>query len=717
MKSATAVVRGRGATCTRVRLVPADASGMVRASRASTRRASYVYGIVLPNVRSAHPDQASEQKEYDWADVDATDLTDLPVRCNHSERLPPVGRVYAFDPSPPHANALLELDESVALEPSYARNALLGGAYSSLSLSHRYSTRVAAAANDPSRLALETQKEALEVSLCDEPGRAGAKVLEFLPSHAALRAANWHFLSTFAHNYRYPVPPEPRDAAAKDPVAARAAELNDYVDNTLEPLVQRRLDALFEQRGFVRRSKEHAAAAAAAAAAEESAPRTTNPPAGAQPRTTEPQTAPMSTDAPQAPPTEPQPTSMATDAPAAEPATPAAAATTTTTTSELTDLEPRADDPPEVAMAKAFKREEKMAAELAEFRAQKAAAEKAANEAAAEEARKKTDAFKTAAFTAAQQTVANLGLSDEKAQQAGELLQQHAGACIDRGMSLDEVNKSLGAFGAILVEASASAKKAQEQQRQLALQTMAREHAEQWAQRKTMAATFSGGTFGGAVDPDADVDDKQPGKRRATPATAPAAAAGAGGGFFGLGAVAQSGVVSASKSAATATPAAKPAKQGTPAVSPNEQGWARKVFDSLVRVDERSGHVEVPTYDEVARGGFEVVGVVKRNAAGEAVEVQETRPRFRLPQKIGPQHLFPELVAGLCAPFQRARADPDQDSTLEMVKLGAQLPVARDEGGRSRQRSAYVTRDGDATQYSTNFYWVRPDLRAAGSAL
>jgi hypothetical protein len=261
-----------------------------------------------------------------------------------------------------------------------------------------------------------------------------------------------------------------------------------------------------------------------------------------------------------------------------------------------------------------------------------------------------------------------------------------------------------------MVEASADAKKKQEQQRQLALQTMAREHAEQWAHRKTMAATFSGGSFG---DPDADVDDKLPqqaDKRRAT--ESPSAATG---GFFGLGAAAQSGVVSASKSAAAA---AKPAeKQGTPAVSPNEQGWARKVFDALVRVDERSGHVSVPTYDEVARGGFEVVGVIKRNAAGEAVEVQETRPRFRQPQKIGPQHLYPDLVAELCAPFQRARADPDQDSTLEMVELGARLPVARDEGGRARQRSAYVTRDGDATQYSTNFYWVRPDLRATGAAL
>lgn len=708
--SATAVVRGRGATCTRVRLLPANASGMVNASRVSTRRASYVYGIVLPDVRNEHPNVASEQEEYNWEDLEATDMTDLPVRCNHAKHLAPVGRVYAFDPSPPHANALLELDESVALEPSFARNALLGGAYSSLSLSHKYTSRVTAAKGDPSRLALETNKSALEVSLCDEPGRAGAAVLEFLPSHSAMRNANWHFLSTFAHNYKYPPPPPPRDEAARDVLAPRSPELNDYVDNTLEPLVQRRLDSLFEKRGFVRRSK---------AAMEESAQRTTNPRADTQQHTAD-RAAAMSSDAPQDPPAAATPekapaaeaTGMATDEPPAPQETqPAAAAppkqATTTSQSELGDLTPHADDPPELAMAKAFAREKQMQERLAAFekREQEESAARAA--AAAEEARKKTDAFKTAAFSAAQQTVANLGLSDEKAAQAGELLKNHAGQCIDKGMTLDEVNNSLGAFGAILVEASASHKQQQEQQQRQTLQSMARQHAEQWSKNKTMAATFSGGSF---ADPDADVDDKleQSGKRRATPeSSVPESAPNHG--FFGLGAVAKSGTVNASKSAA------KPAKQQTPTVTPRDANWARTVFESMVQIDEQTGHVHVPTYEEVAHGGVEIVGVVKRNRAGEKVEVQEARPRWREAQKIGPQHLFPELVEKLCAPFQKQRADPDQESTLEMVKLGAKLPQARDEGSRSRGRSSYVTRDEDDLQYSTNFYWVRPELQASGA--
>jgi len=710
MSTASARVYGRGATCTRVRLLPANASGMVRASLASKRRASYVYGIVLPDVRDKHTNTKSEQEEYDWNEVREIDLTDLPVRCNHSERLAPVGRVYAFDPSPPHANALLELDEGVALEPSYARAALLGGTYSSLSLAHNYSTRVAAARGDSSRLALETRKEALEVSLCDEPGRPGSKVLEFLPSRNALRSANWHFLSTFAHNYKYPSPPEPADDAARNPVAARDASLNDYVDNTLDPLVQRRLDSLFEQRGFVRRSKD---------AMTKSALQTTNPQPDAQPATPPAAAAhaPMSTDTPQdAPPQEaasqepPAAAEMATDE--APPKT-TEGATSTTTQSELGDLEPREDDSPQTVIAKAFAREKQMLAKLAAYEKREAEERGKAEKAAAEEQRKKTDSFKTAAFAAAQQTVANLGLPEEKAKEAGTLLQQHAGQCIDRGMTLEEVNSSLGKFSEILVNASASAKKQKEEQEMAGLHSMTRQYAQQYAKQKTMNAQFSGGAF---ADPDADIDDKveQSGKRRATSANSVPETGNYG--FFGMSGVSPSGTVkaSASSGAAPSQPAPKK-KTGTPTVTTGDDGWQRKVFESLVRVDERTGHVEVPTYDEVARGGYEVVGVVKRNAAGEQVEVQEARPRFRAPQKIGPQHLYPELVKSLCAPFQQRRDDPDQDATMQMVAKGAQMPVGRDEGGSRRARSSYITKDGDETQYSTNFYWVRPDLRASGA--
>lgn len=681
--------------------MPPKQQGIVRMSaRQLDLRKSYVYGKVLPSVADEHENLHSEQFEYDKRDICSVDFAGLPVHINHKQIIKRVGCVAGYEPLPEknEARTLLEIG-SGSFEQRFAEAAVASAFYPSISLSHHFSTEsevntsAQTGYHEPS---LVTRKQGLEVSLCAVPGRPGAEIVEVCLSRDALMQQSREYLRRLAERYNYPPPPEvPRDPHAVGNVtlqrAANVPLLSMYVDKVLHPASVHRLKTLVDNGNFLHKltipalGGAHTATTARTASNgivsmsnNSSTTAATNTPAG---------------------------DGMAVDAP------PSKAAASETV---LTDLEPKPTDTPEEQSRKLLAITEAQMSELAQLRAERAAAnaEKAAADKAAREERERLESEKLGAWQVGLQalpvvTAQSLGTTQEEAGEMSKALTLLDDQLAKAGVPLSEREKSLGEYNKVIVCASKRARTAAEESARL------KETTADIAARFLRSKNSVGISGGAPVRTPLATPTVQPKSAPTTASTSSSTSSSAARNvptYFGLTqadmdfARAQSEWQRQNAEQQQPPPAQEGIVNASAAdeeLTPTTPDWQRKALIRSCRLLP-DGRIELPSIKEVARGGLVLAtGTVKRNAAGELVEHKVERPRWEKEYPVGPQHLFPKWYNDTTVKVIQNPETPLNNTQLEkLVKLGT-------------KSTEYISEPKKGHKPSGNWYWVDSMREAA----
>ena len=692
--------------------------GLVRMSATRLNAdTSYVYGISVPNVRANHHSVESQQYEWDRFEIGDIDMTGLPVLANHKEHMQRVGEICAYEPLHHEARVLMALDKDT-FYGQFAENAVTTDFYGSMSLSHHFKTdaRIAAASGanageTSSGVAptdVVTRKTAIEVSLCREPARPGAVVLEFCPSEKALLRQPYAYLAKFAERFKYPPPPEvPLHPSARGFVTERVAlntpPLRDYVVNQLSPLVARRLATLVDTAQFVHRNPILPPTTALNATLNEATVRmssstSNNAMNGASTGST-PAATPVNSNAMQLD----TPTTTATSGTPASTNAPSGASTTASNSSNAmavdtpaksasTESSTRVDIGNSLAtpsatelLATLHASNNAMKAELEAFRQRERQAREAEEQEKRRLAAEKVKESELATQTAISVIAERQKYTEDEKKKLLEATNALQTGAVRLGLPAESVQEFIAPVLETMVRASKRARQAEDEAASSALAETVRNITEQLKASKS-SATMHGGM------PPSQLDDRfaQSGTVSASSSssssvpTSSFSATTTGVSTFsryglspddisrfapnandGTASSTQEGRVDASRGAMTAG-------RGNSAVDdikPDDPDAIGKVYASLCKVND-DGTISLPSYEEVACGGITVQGRVKRSANGDEVHYNVVAPRWPDKKKIGLQHLFPGEFNKMLEPLNSYDARLDESALKKMVTIG-----------------------------------------------
>lgn len=696
---------------------------LVRTSVRVDPDVSYAYGIVLPNVVSEHRSVKSQQEEYDQWEIRDIDLTGLPSLANHKGERIPLGHVAGYEPRANEARVLLALDND-SFRGHFGEAAVTSGLYGSLSLTHKYDTDgiVKGSAVDGA-VSASIVKRAIEVSLVDEPWRAGSHVLQVCPSKTALLRQPYEYLRRFAERYSYPnppiVPPDPTAVGVTTAqIASNTPALRDYVCNRLAPMVRARLQTVVDNAQFVRRRaisptrETHGVTVetgvvrmSATGGVQSSFPGATV--GGSNTSNSSNNGAPpsdsMQLDAPSNPNvpatnasgnaasggTPPQQAAKSADASAGAPKTAA------TTESRVSQSNMDADDDPRAVLLKVHSRAQALEKELEKYKAQEKAQKVAEEAERARQAKEKLTSFDVNLQTAVSTLAHNMKAQPAEEQKMLEGAKKFNEVADEFGIPADKRQQMLGHMFEGTVSASKRARLAQEDEKQRELSETARAITQQLRAANT-AATIHGGYHDDAMAADAPPTQTVPASSSSSAAVPAPVFVVPSSNPFGLsasdyerkklsaeqaarmvgmtttstqalGAVtgAQSGTVSAGRDAAATAGRGGRVEE----LDPNKPGVLRQVYESLITVNE-DGTFELPSYDEVAQGGKVIERTIKRSLHGDEIAVETARARWAQPARVGMQHLFPDVFAQIVASMQPYEAPLKENELAKMAALG-----------------------------------------------
>jgi len=713
---------------------------------------SYVYGISVPNVRAEHPSLRSQQLEWDQFEIADVDMTHLPVLANHKDHMQRVGEIAAYEPLKGEARVLMALDKDT-FYGQFAEAAVSTDFYGSMSLSHHYRTSANVAASATAEQAssgcaptdIVTRKTAIEVSLCKQPARPGAVVLEFCPSTDALLRQPHEYLRRFAERYKYPPPPDvPMHPRARGLVTERIAlntpVLNEYVTKKLSPLVAARLTELVDNAQFVCSTPILAPAATQRATVNDGRVRMSNNAAGSNggqsvpPTTTQTPASgngnSMAVDAP-------TPTQTSQSSSASTPAGNSMAldppkSSTSTEASKRVDLGSASSATPDAAelLATLHANNQAMKAQLDHFMARERAAKEA------EEAEKKRIAAEKVKEDdlVAQSAISHLAdlnkFSAADRQRLHEARATVKASAAALGIADEQVNTLMRPMIEAMVQASKKARTDETARAEAALSEQVRIIHEQIKASKS-SATMHGGMSEDRASPYLQPPSPAEGRVLASNSssssssssmTTPDAATLS---RYGLtpeefkrhttvshsstpasstttnGDDMSEGRVDASKGTATSG-RGNSRLPGSEEIKADDPDAIGKVYASLCKLMP-DGSVELPSYDEVAQGGFVREARVKRSADGAQQQFEVVVPRWPDKKKIGLQHLFPAAAAKMNEPLFNYEAKLDDAVLKKAVAIGkAQAAMNIIPPLQSRRRKG---------NYQKQFYYCDPKRR------
>jgi len=220
-----------------------------------------LFAVVLPNLAERIDDDEEKKREYTLDQARSVDFASLPLRFNHNDDLPPVGRTIAYrvndkTGAAPRAEVLFKLnrepdkisdpDDELGQLTMLQRNLLMEGVHRGVSLGHYFSTEFvndcgkynASAAGRPGRT---IRKEAYEISTCKRGKRAGSDIYEYMPCRRSLLRSTDRAVRSFAKLYGYT---QPESDVTRDSPAWRP-----YIDTLHNEVKQRRLNVI-ENNGY-----------------------------------------------------------------------------------------------------------------------------------------------------------------------------------------------------------------------------------------------------------------------------------------------------------------------------------------------------------------------------------------------------------------------------------------------------------------------------------
>lgn len=672
---------------------------------------SYVYGISLPNVRADHPTVNSQQYEWDQFEIGDVDMTGLPVLANHKDQMRAIGTITAYEPLRGEARVLMGLDRD-SFHGKFAEAAVTTGFYGSMSLSHHFKTGATVSASTAGATDVVVRKTALEVSLCQEPARAGAVVLEFCPSHQALLRQPRDYLRRFAERYRYPAPPDVPahgggggGGGATEQIALTTPVLHDYVTHRLSPLVQERLTHLVNSAQFVRSEPILPGGAALSTTVDTgtvrmsssipgsaSTPSSSNATPAATPASSSsmqvdtpaaatPASMSTSQSVPKAPSGGGSSNSMALDPPSQPASSSSAPKSTSTETTTRVDADAAANDPAAM-MAMLHARTMAMEKQLEDYKAR----ERAQREATEQETRRR-ESEKIKADELAEQVSLSVIAENLKmdAAQKQRLLDGHKriGETAKKyNMPYEELQQMRNAYLETTVQASKRVRLENEEIRNERLTEQMRIINEQMKSSKSSATMHGGYSMpddSGTVSASAG-GYEPPVTPSPTPPSTPYPykyglthedykrhmPAGAATSSSTQDSQQSEGKVDASKT----TVGRNGARTGGNEISFDDPDAIGKAYASLCKLNS-DGTVELPSYDEVACGGMVVEARVKRSADGAEQRFEVLAPRWgSLKKRIGLQHLFPNEFKEMQKPLYDYEAKLEESLLKKMATSG-----------------------------------------------
>lgn len=228
-----------------------------------------LYAVVLPDLAERIDDPQLKKQEYTLDQARRVDFASLPLRFNHNDDLPPVGRTIAYRVNEqtggaPRAEVLFKLNreheqagarDKLSELSSLQRNLLMKGAHRSVSLGHYYTTQYvsdcgdhqASASGVPGRV---IKKEAYEISTCAQGLRKGSDIYEYMPCKRSLLRSTDDAVRSFAALYNYTQP--------SSELHGEHAHWSRYIDQLYDEVAERRrtviknkgYSAILQARGF-----------------------------------------------------------------------------------------------------------------------------------------------------------------------------------------------------------------------------------------------------------------------------------------------------------------------------------------------------------------------------------------------------------------------------------------------------------------------------------
>jgi hypothetical protein len=672
-------------------LLPA---GRVRMSaRYLDPNVSYVYGIAVPNIRPEHPTVRSMQYEWDQFDIADVDMTNLPVLANHKEHMEPVGYIAAYEPLKHEARVLMALNPHTFFG-NFAENAVATDVYGSMSLSHDFRTKSTVAASSSATLPdgrvdsarpadVTVRKTAIEVSLCKEPARKGAKVLEYCPSKEAMLNQPREFLRRFAVKYGYPEPPvvpqHPRAVGfVTTQIARNTPALYEYVEKQLTPLVQQRLAGVVSNAKFMCTDSILPWSATPTATAgsghvqmSTNAPPTTSAASSGMHIDAPGSSAPSSaTGAPasKAPPTN----GMALDAPAGGGAAPPRGlATESTTRSDVTTQAPGEVVDPAAVFAQTIANNAALKKQVDELQAEKQAQIDAALAVKKAEEAKQIKDWQIASQTWLSKTAKELKMSPDEANSFGDVKKEMDEAADALNYPLAKRADMFNKWQTSIVQASKRIKAEIEAMRDNRMMEQARIASEQMKASKS-TASFHGGH-------EQHETTRVQASSSSTSSPSSAAAAKFTQNAFGLTEEdykmygpgssepnAGEGHVNASKGATTH--GRNGARTGDE-IAYDDPDAIGKVYASLCKLLP-DGSIELPSHEEVVFGGYVIEKRVKRSNTGAEEEFEVKTKNWKSKKNVGLQHLYPHKFAEMMDQTRNYDAKLDKPVLEKMAVTG-----------------------------------------------